>query len=114
VVSGIGRFERYDLTRSGARQLFVMEVSMKRFLVFFLLALFWTLLCIAQDREVRQLFSIGGQHYAFTGSVESWNELQKQIKLNNLLCEIMTDEAKGLHPYQKIKLAKRLAKELEE
>jgi hypothetical protein len=68
----------------------------------------------AQDREVRQLFSIGGQHYAFTGSVDTWNELQRQIKLNNLLCDIMADEARGLHPWAKIRLAKKLAQQLQE
>ncbi len=87
---------------------------MRRLLIFLLLALFWTIIVIAQDRMVKQNFSIAGVRYTFTGSIEGWNELSKQVKLNNLLCEIMADEAKGLHPYQKLKLAKKLAKDLEE
>lgn len=86
---------------------------MKRIVWFLLMILFWTLICIAQDRRVQQIFHIGSSTYTFTGSVEGWSELSKQIKLNNLLCDIMTDEAKGLHPYAKIALAKKIAKELE-
>lgn len=67
-----------------------------------------------QERRVSQSFLIGQNHYRFTGSVEGWNQLQLQIKLNNLLCDIMADEANGLHPYAKIKLAKKLARQLDD
>lgn len=76
------------------------------------------LLCAAvclfgQDRRVKTNFHIGSHPFTFTGSVEAWNEVQKQIKLNNLLCDILEDESNGLHPTGKIALAKKLAKELE-
>jgi len=68
----------------------------------------------AQDRQIHQGFSISGTSYTFTGSVEGWNQLQLQIKINNLLCDVLADEAKGLHPYAKIALIKKLTKQLEE
>jgi hypothetical protein len=87
---------------------------MRRFLIFLALILLWTLIMIAQDRYVKQKFSVGANHFTFTGSAETWNEVSKQIKLNNLICDILADEANGLHPYAKIRLAKKLAKELED
>lgn len=72
-----------------------------------------TIALFAQDRRVKTNFHIGSHPFTFTGSVEAWNEVQKQIKLNNLLCDILEDESNGLHPTGKIALAKKLAKELE-
>ncbi len=72
-----------------------------------------TVALFAQDREVRTNFHIGSHPFTFTGSVEAWQQVQLQIKLNNLICDILADEAKGLHPYGKIQLAKKLAREMQ-
>lgn len=87
---------------------------MKTALRWIILFLACTVVCLfAQERRITERFGIGENHYTFTGNLDAWQQVQLQIKLNNLLCDILADEAKGLNPHGKIELAKKLARSLQ-
>jgi hypothetical protein len=88
---------------------------MKRFWYVVIMVVLWTIFCFGQENHWRvgTLTMPHAQYKISFSTPEDFDNLQKQIKIQNLIVGILNDEEKGMHPYDKIALLKKEAKEME-
>ncbi len=78
--------------------------------------IFWTLICLAQtpDIQVKETFHFETKEYKFvTRDARDFQRWETLKKINRLSSEILAETSRGGHPVDKIKLLKKLTKELE-